>query len=74
MSFLVIEPLTTAQMFKCHRYEKEHGEKGQEVGKPLSEALKDDPEYMALRKQFYKFHGVSSLLNMTSFGLSCAYL
>ena len=71
---LVVEPLTTAQMFKCHKYEKENGEKGQEVGVPLSEALKDDEEYMQLRSGFYKLHGVTSMMGIASLAATGAYL
>ncbi len=74
LSFLVVEPIVTAQMFRCHKYETEHGEKGQEIGIPMSEALKDDEVYVNLRKKFFKLHGISSLLNMSSLGTSIAYL
>eukprot|EP00794_Sanderia_malayensis_P011903 gene11903-13137_t len=74
LSFFIIEPLTTSQMFKCHRYEKEHGETGHEIAKPLSEALKDDKDYLALRKTFFQLHGISSLVGLSSFATSCAYL
>ena len=66
----VVEPATTEQMFKCHKYEREHGESGQEVGVPLSESLKGDEKYMQLRGRFFKLHGVSSLVNMVSLGCS----
>ena len=69
-----IEPVTTEQMFKCHKYEREHDEGGQEVGVPLSEALKGDKIYMDLRGKFFKLHGISSLVNMVSLGCSFGYL
>lgn len=70
----VIEPVTTAQMFRCHKYEREHEEMGQEVGVPLSEGLRCDPKYMELRDRFFKLHGISSVVNMVSLGCSFAYL
>eukprot|EP00112_Aurelia_sp_Birch-Aquarium-sp1_P002423 Seg1268.10 transcript_id=Seg1268.10/GoldUCD/mRNA.D3Y31 product="Transmembrane protein 205" protein_id=Seg1268.10/GoldUCD/D3Y31 len=73
-SCYIVEPLTTAQMFRCHKYEREHGEKGQEVGVSLSKGLEQDKTYMELRGKFYRLHGISSLVNMVSLGCSCAYL
>eukprot|EP00795_Rhopilema_esculentum_P008473 gene8473-14464_t len=73
-NYYVIEPITTAQMFKCHKYEREHGESGQEVGIPLSKGLQSDKTYMELRGMFFKLHAVSSLVNMVSLGCSSAYL
>ena len=70
----VLEPITTAQMFRCHKYEREHEQKGLEVGAVLSEALKGDEKYMELRGRFFKLHGISSLVNMVSLGCSFAYL
>jgi len=70
----IIEPVTTEQMFRCHKYEREHGESGQEVGMSLSEGLKGDEKYMALRSKFFRLHGVSSVLNMFSLGCSFGYL
>ena len=61
-------------MFECHKYEREHGDTGKEVGVTSSKELDNDPEYKALRKRFYMFHGFNSMANLVSFVCSGVHL
>jgi len=54
-----VGPKSTVIMFKCHVFEKEEGETPPNIIK-----LKENDEYMKLRKQFGMYHGISMLLNL----------
>ncbi|CAN2390972.1 Domain of unknown function (DUF4149) [Pristimantis euphronides] len=61
-------PATTKAMFKMQDIEREHG-LGGEIG--LSSKREEykllrekDPKYQSLRKNFFRYHGISSLCNL----------
>jgi len=54
-----VGPKSTAIMFKCHVFEKEEGETPPNIVK-----LKENQEYMRLRKQFGMYHGMSMMANL----------
>ncbi|XP_040270960.1 transmembrane protein 205 isoform X1 [Bufo bufo] len=63
-------PAITKAMFKMQEIEREHG-LGGEIGlKANIEGYKllreKDPKYLALRKTFFRYHGISSLCNLVS--------
>ncbi|XP_049644515.1 transmembrane protein 205 [Suncus etruscus] len=66
---LWLEPRTSAAMWALHRVEKERG-LGQEVPgsrqgpDPYRQLQAQDPKYSALRKTFFRYHGLSSLCNL----------
>ncbi|XP_028841664.1 transmembrane protein 205 [Denticeps clupeoides] len=64
-------PDVSATMFELRAIEEEHG-LGKEVGigsnKEGYNKLRDkDPKYKALRRTFYRYHGLSSLCNLLCF-------
>lgn len=61
-------PATTKAMFKMQDVEREHG-LGGEIGLSANiegyKSLREkDPKYQALRKNFMRYHGISSLCNL----------
>ncbi|XP_004595566.1 transmembrane protein 205 [Ochotona princeps] len=66
---LWLEPRTTAAMRVMHAVEKERGLGGEVAGSPqgpdLYRQLRDkDPKYKAVRQNFFRLHGMSSLCNL----------
>ncbi|XP_075711596.1 transmembrane protein 205 [Rhinoderma darwinii] len=63
-------PATTKAMFKMQDIEREHG-LGGEIGMSANiegyKRLREkDPKYQALRKTFFRYHGISSLCNLAT--------
>lgn len=54
-----VGPKSSVIMFKCHAFEKEEGETPPHIVK-----LKENEEYVKLRKQFGKYHGMSMMANL----------
>jgi len=59
-----VGPKSTVIMFKCHVFEKEEGEVPPNIVK-----LKENQEYVKLRKQFGMYHGISMLSNLVCLGV-----
>ncbi|XP_053439301.1 transmembrane protein 205 isoform X2 [Nycticebus coucang] len=64
-----LEPRTTAAMWALQTVEKERG-LGREVAgghqgpDPYRQLQEKDPKYNALRQNFFRYHGISSLCNL----------
>ena len=78
-NLVYIEPTTTRVMFGLHKFENKIGA-GKAPGKvevdKLTE-LKKNPQYAALRKQFYTLHAAATIANLLSFcsqGIHIVYL
>lgn len=64
-----LEPRTTATMWALQRVERDHGLGGEVPGTlqgpdPYRQLRDQDPKYSALRKNFLRSHGLSSLCNL----------
>lgn len=66
---LWLEPRTTAVMRALQAVEREHGLGGEVAGShrgpdPYRALREKDPKYKALRQDFFRYHGLSSLCNL----------
>ncbi|XP_023044593.1 transmembrane protein 205 [Piliocolobus tephrosceles] len=64
-----LEPRTTAAMWALQTVEKERGLGGEVPGShqgpdPYRQLREKDPKYSALRQNFFRYHGLSSLCNL----------
>ncbi|KAM9394417.1 transmembrane protein 205 isoform 2-T2 [Pholidichthys leucotaenia] len=64
-------PTATEVMFQMWQVEKEHG-LGEEIGlgtkrEAYAKLSEQDPKYKAYRRKFGRYHGLSSLCNLTGF-------
>ncbi|XP_006161572.1 transmembrane protein 205 [Tupaia chinensis] len=64
-----LEPRTTAAMWALQAMEKERGLGGEVPGSyqgpdPYRQLREKDPKYSALRRNFFRYHGLSSLSNL----------
>lgn len=63
------EPRTTATMWALQTMEKERGLGGEVPGShqgsdPYRQLRGQDPKYSALRQNFFRYHGLSSICNL----------
>lgn len=66
---IIIEPSTTATMYKRHKLEK-----SVESDKASQDTLKAQPAYKSVSKKFGMLHGLSSLANLITIGAAHVHL
>eukprot|EP00672_Neobodo_designis_P017513 CAMPEP_0174833676 /NCGR_PEP_ID=MMETSP1114-20130205/4381_1 /TAXON_ID=312471 /ORGANISM="Neobodo designis, Strain CCAP 1951/1" /LENGTH=205 /DNA_ID=CAMNT_0016067567 /DNA_START=37 /DNA_END=650 /DNA_ORIENTATION=- len=78
VNLLILEPRTTAVMFKRHAVENRlNPDVGREVPttmKPTDAKVTKDSEWQRLTKRFGALHGMSTLVNMASFAAGLAHV
>lgn len=73
LNYTCFNPNSIKYNQKMHEIERNAGEGSSTIGKLMKDnKCESDPEYIAAKKKFYRFHGYSALAGILSFGCTVA--